>query len=180
MLAHLGLEFTLAPADIDETLLPGEDAGDAAQRLAASKGAIAAANWPQDAVLSADTLVVHENKVLGKPVDDDQSWAMLNQLSGSEHKVVTGYCLFLDGSKELGLARSLVRFRRLSPAEIEAYVNSGEGRDKAGAYAVQGLAAAFVESVEGSYTNVVGLPLAALVKLMLRHEVIEPVKGKKG
>jgi len=118
--------------------------------------------------------VVIDGRILGKPRDDHEAQAMLAGLSGRWHQVLTGYCLVQGGKNHQGLAQSKVLFRRISPAEITAYVQSGEPRDKAGAYGVQGLGAALVEAVEGSYTNVVGLPLAACVKLMLACGVIEP------
>ena len=171
MLARIGLEFTLAPAVINEDILPDESAEQAARRLACAKAQAAAKDHPQAAVLAADTLVVLEGAILGKPQDDEEARAMLTSLSGKWHEVVTGYCLILNGRAHEGLAASRVRFRRISPAEIAAYVRTGEPRDKAGAYGVQGRGAALVEAVEGSYTNVVGLPLAACVKLLseLRH-----------
>jgi septum formation protein len=174
LLSRLGLGFDLAPAQVDETLGPGEPPDQAALRLAQAKAASAAAAAPAAAVLAADTLVEAEGRVLGKPADDEEAKAMLELLSGREHRVVTGFCLRFAGRVDTGLGRSRVRLRRLAPAEIAAYVAGGEPRDKAGAYAVQGAGAALVEEVSGSYTNVVGLPLAACVELMLRRRVIAP------
>ncbi len=174
LLGRLGLQFDLAPAQIDESLLPGEDAATAARRLAELKAAAVAADQPGAAVLAADTLVTIEGRILGKPADQAQAKEMLGLLSGREHRVVTGFCLRADGWQEAGLAESRVRFRALSQAEIDSYLVSGEPRDKAGAYAVQGVGAALVESVSGSYTNVVGLPLAACVALLLKRHIIEP------
>ncbi|MCA1905022.1 MAG: Maf family protein [Desulfarculus sp.] len=174
MLADLGLWFSLAPSDVDETLLPSETAPQAAQRLARLKAQAALAQWPDRAVLAADTLVaLPDGRILGKPRDHDQARSMLKMLSGREHLVVSGYCLFWRGQEQCGVAESRVRFRNLMEAEIEAYLASGEPMDKAGAYAVQGLAAAFVEEVHGSFSNVVGLPLARVVELLLRLGVIE-------
>ena len=169
----MGLEFRLAPASVDESLSPGEAADQAAQRLAQAK---ARAVEPQagEAVLAADTLVVLGDRIMGKPADQGEAVAMLAALSGQEHQVLTGFCLRHDGQERLGLGRSAVRFRALSDAEIAAYVASGEPRDKAGAYAVQGLGAALVSAVGGSYTNVVGLPLAAIIELLLAQDIIEP------
>ncbi len=175
MLGRLGLHFDMAPAQIDEAILPGEDAGAAAQRLAQLKAAAISAMQPGAAVLAADTLVTADGRILGKPENDAQAREMLRFLSGREHRVVTGYCLRNGGQAESGLAETRVRFRNLSANEIEAYVASGEPRDKAGAYAVQGAGAALVEAVSGSYTNVVGLPLAACVVLLLKRGVIETI-----
>lgn len=174
MLSDLGLAYSLAPSQADETIRPGEAAADAARRLARMKAAAAFVQWPDRAVLAADTVVVLEGEILGKPADRADARRMLAALSGREHLVLTGYCLTWPGREELGLAESRVRFRPLSAAEIEAYLTSGEPMDKAGAYAIQGLAGAFVEEVSGSYTNVVGLPLARVVGLLLREGLIEP------
>ncbi|MCF8117862.1 MAG: Maf family protein, partial [Desulfarculaceae bacterium] len=130
---------------------------------------------PDEAVLAADTLVVLGSDIMGKPTDDAEAAAMLASLSGAEHQVVTGFCLRTGGAEHQGLGRTKVRFRSLSQGEIAAYVASGEPRGKAGAYAVQGLGAALVNQVSGSYTNVVGLPLAAVVELLLGQGIIEPL-----
>lgn len=174
MLGRLGLHFDMAPAHVDEAILPGEDAGAAAQRLAGVKAAAVSAAYPGAAILAADTLVTTDGRILGKPENDAQAKDMLQFLSGREHRVVTGFCLRADGQVDSGLAETKVRFRKLSTAEIEAYVATGEPRDKAGAYAVQGSGAALVEAVSGSYTNVVGLPLAACVVLLIKRGVIRP------
>ena len=175
MLERVGLSFAVAPTEVDESILPGESVAKAAQRLAGLK-ARAAERGDNQAVLAADTLVALGREILGKPAGEAEARDMLELLSGREHQVVTGYCL-LDGRGEaVGLGLSKVRFRNLSPAEIAAYVASGEPLDKAGAYAVQGMGAAFVREVSGSYTNVVGLPLAAVLELMLQRDLIEPVE----
>ena len=178
MLTHLGLYFRLAPAHIDENLLPGESAAQAAQRLAAAKAA-AVRVAPNDTVLAADTLVVLDHEIMGKPQDAEEAARMLRKLSGAQHEVLTGYCLLNDSGQKVGLGRSLVTFRDLSDAEIAAYVATGEPMDKAGAYAVQGLGGALVKQVSGSYTNVVGLPLAAVIEMLLDQGIIQPQGGGK-
>ncbi|RJX33139.1 MAG: septum formation inhibitor Maf [Desulfarculus sp.] len=175
LLARVGLRFAVTAAQVDENLLPSEGAKAAAQRLAGLK-ARAVERRPGQAVLAADTLVVLGPDILGKPADAFQAAEMLRLLSGREHQVVTGFCLRDDQGQASGLGLSIVRFRELRPAEIAAYVASGEPLDKAGAYAVQGLGAALVSEVGGSYTNVVGLPLAAVLELMLSRGIIEPRK----
>ena len=172
MLTRLGLEFRLAPAEVDESLLPDEDPVDAARRLAQAK-ARAVEPKAGEAVLAADTLVVLGHEIMGKPADTEEAAAMLGRLSGAEHQVLTGFCLRYNQSEYLGLGRTTVRFRPLSPEEIAAYVATGEPMDKAGAYAVQGRGAALVSQVRGSYTNVVGLPLAAVVELLLGQGIIQ-------
>jgi septum formation protein len=179
MLGRLGLNFDMAPAQIDETIQPGEDAAAAAERLAQLKAAAVSAHHPGAAVLAADTLVTADGRILGKPENDAQAREMLRFLSGREHRVVTGFCLRTGSQVDSGLAETRVRFRSLSAAEIVAYVASGEPRDKAGAYAVQGSGAALVEVVSGSYTNVVGLPLAACVALLIKRGVIEPTTAAR-
>ena len=174
MLSRLGLEYRLAATQVDEELLPGESGPDAAQRLARLK-ARAVEPDPGEAILAADTLVVLEGRIMGKPAGPEEAAHMLARLSGAEHQVLTGFCLRQTASEHHGLGVSRVRFRELSHAEIAAYVASGEPLDKAGAYAVQGLGAALVKEVSGSYTNVVGLPLAAVVELMLQQGIIEPL-----
>jgi septum formation protein len=173
-LSRLGLVFQVVPARVDEALLPGEPAPRAARRLARSKARGVAAARPGATVLAADTLVVLGQEVLGKPRDLDDARRMLGLLSGAVHQVVTGYCLRHQGREHCGQAISRVGFRALSDAEIAAYLASGEPLGKAGAYAVQGLGAALVDRVNGSYTNVVGLPLARMVELMLGMGIIEP------
>ena len=179
LLERVGLAFRVAPAQVDESLEPGEPAGRAARRLARAKAAVVAGREPEAAVLAADTLVALEDQILGKPRDETEARHMLERLSGREHVVVTGFCLRHQGGEAHGLGSTRVRFRRLSRAEITAYVASGEPRGKAGAYAVQGLGAALVEEVCGSYTNVVGLPLAACVELMLARGIIAPREEQK-
>lgn len=180
LLGRMGLEFVVRPAEVDESLAAGESAADSAMRLAEAK-ARAVTRQPGQAVLAADTLVaVGEGRgeaVLGKPADRDEALAMLGLLSGVEHRVVTGFCLIDDAGQARGLAESRVRFRRLAPAEIAAYAATGEPMGKAGAYAIQERGAALVEGVSGSYTNVVGLPLAAVIELLLSRGIIEPAAG---
>ena len=174
MLSRVGLNFSMIPAQVDEELITGEDALQAALRLATAKVRAARREYPKAALLAADTLVAVEGRVLGKPEGEDQARKMLSFLSGRWHQVITGFCLGLGEDEEQGQAVSRVLFRRLSPEEIEAYLRTGEPLDKAGAYGVQGIGAALVEAVEGSYTNVVGLPLAAVIELLLGRQVIEP------
>lgn len=175
MLTRLGIAFEPAPADVDESITPQEPAGEAAQRLALAKARAAAGARPGWTVLAADTLVTLDDLVLGKPHDLAEARVMLERLAGREHVVVTGWCLVHAGEERCGLAETGVRFRDLGAGEIAAYVASGEPMGKAGAYAVQGLGAALVAAVHGSYTNVVGLPLSEVVAALLEMGVIEPV-----
>ncbi len=165
----MGIPFVVDPSDVPEEVRPGESASDAASRLAAEKAAPVAARRPDSWVLSADTLVLVGEEILGKPADDSEAGRMLDLLGGREHRVVTAVRLQRGadaGREKIDFSR--VRIAPLSPEEIRWYVETGEPRDKAGAYAVQGLGARFIESVSGSYTNVMGLP-ARSVYLLLRE-----------
>ena len=169
ILTSLGIPFVVDPADVPEEIRPGESARDATSRLAAEKAAQAAARHPDSWVLAADTLVLLGEEILGKPRDDADARRMLGLLAGREHRVVTATRLArgADAGRER-IETSRVRVAPLSPEEILWYVAIGEPRDKAGAYAVQGLGSRFIESVSGSYTNVMGLP-ARSVYLLLRE-----------
>lgn len=167
ILTSLGIPFEVAPADVDETLVPGESGEDAARRFARGKAAAAAARHPDDWVLAADTLVLLDGAILGKPRGDSDAAEMLRQLSGREHRVVTAVCLTKGpGPGAEAVEESRVRIAPLGDEEIRWYVATGEPRDKAGAYAVQGLGARFVESVAGSFTNVMGLPARTVYRLL--------------
>jgi len=167
ILTSLGIPFRVDPGDVDETALPGEGPEATARRLAEAKAAAVAPRHPGAWILAADTLVVLGEDVLGKPRDDAEAAHMLSRLSGRDHRVVTGTCLRPAGGPGTTEADwSLVRFAPLSEDEIAWYVATGEPRDKAGAYAVQGLGARFVERIEGSFTNVMGLPARAVYRLL--------------
>ena len=175
----LGIAFEVVPSEIDEVRAAGENAEAYVRRLAADKAARVAtrlaAREPAPFVLGADTTVAVGDEVLEKPVDDGDARAMIAKLAGRAHRVITAVALAHAerGILEVLATTSEVRFRGLAEEEICAYVATGEGRDKAGAYAVQGLGAGLVESVSGSYSNVVGLPAAETVVLLRRHGAIE-------
>jgi nucleoside triphosphate pyrophosphatase len=178
LLRNAGIAFTLQPADIDETPLAGEGARECAERLAREKALAVWRTRPQDSVLGADTIVVVDGAILGKPVDEKDAVRMLRLLSGRVHSVITGVCLVGAGdSRDLlspgERARSasettLVTVNELLDEEIREYVATGEPMDKAGAYAIQGGASRWIPRIEGDYSNVVGLPVA-LVYRMLRE-----------
>jgi septum formation protein len=172
LLQAAGFRFTVLTADVDERLRPGEGAEAYVRRLAMDKSragldrARAAGSDGPVVVLGADTAVVVDRVVFGKPVDDDDARRMMRRLSGRAHEVLTGVSL-RTASTEVGLVeRTVVEFAALSEADVSWYVASGEGRDKAGAYAVQGLASRFIRRISGSYANVVGLPVAAVHELL--------------
>ena len=170
LLERLGLVLEVLPADVDETPQPGEKPADYARRVAAAK-CDAVADGPAAerglAVLGADTTVIIEEAILGKPADADDARAMLGRLAGRRHEVVTAYTIRSGGRRLDRAVTTLVAMRALQPPEIEAYVASGEWRDKAGGYAVQGIAAAFITELRGSLTNVIGLPLAEVLADLL-------------
>ncbi len=166
LLRATGLTVDVHPVEIDETPLEGEPGAATALRLARLKAAAAAARLPGRAVLGADTVVVADGLTLGKPSGPAEARAMLARLSGRWHEVVTGVALIVPGGRELfEAATTRVLFAALDAAEIDAYAAGPEPLDKAGAYAVQGAAAWFVEALEGSASNVIGLPLATVRRL---------------
>lgn len=165
LLSALGLGFEVRPADVDESIRDGESAFDAAERLAREKAAAAAPGAPDALVVAADTLVVLDGNALGKPRDRADARRMLALLAGRSHDVVTGVALAKAGRIVSGREVTRVVFAPMSPAEVEAYAASGEPDDKAGAYALQGIGGLFVERVEGSPSNVVGLPVRLLYTL---------------
>jgi len=162
LLDQLGVRYVCDPADLDETRRPGETPGDFTRRMARGKAASVAARRTTAgcAILAADTVVEIDGDVLGKPADHFDALAMLARLSGRTHRVLTAVCLWEGGNLYDELVETRVEFVTLSRVVCEAYLATDEPWDKAGAYAIQGLAGAFVRSIEGSYSNVVGLPLA--------------------
>jgi septum formation protein len=171
LLRSAGFSFTVQAADIDETPLAGEAACDCAERLAREKALAVSRTRPHDTVLGADTIVVVDDAILGKPRDAGDAARMLRLLSGRVHAVITGVCV-VEGSESQRLRTAsettLVTMSVLSDEEIRGYVATGEPMDKAGAYAIQGLAARWIPRIKGDYSNVVGLPVA-LVYRMLRE-----------
>jgi septum formation protein len=184
LLTGLGVEFTVLPVDVDESLRPDEAPAAAARRLAEEKALAAATLTPGDdartvgawvneatLIVGADTLVVLDGAALGKPLDAEDASRMLRLLSGRSHEVVTGVAVMRVADRHVisGVETTTVRFRVLDAADIAELVDSGEATDKAGAYGIQGLAALAVERIEGDYFNVVGLPLGLLRRLLLAH-----------
>lgn len=190
LLAAAGFEFDVLAVDVDEQVRANESPADYVCRLASEKSARAMERLlagttppgpkdpayiaPKDPayvpriILAADTAVVVDGEILGKPIDDEAARIMLRRLSGRSHQVMTGVSV-RSASREIGgLETTTVWFATLSPDEVEWYVDTGEGRDKAGAYAIQGLASRFIPRIEGSYTNVVGLPVALVAVMVAR------------
>ena len=165
LLGLYGIPFTVRAADIDETMDPGKPPFDEVARLSREK-ALAIPREPEDVVVAADTIVVCDGIVLGKPKDEAQAIEMLSLLSDRAHQVMTG-CTVLRGHKCKTFTEVTdIHFRPLSPGEIRRYVATGEPMDKAGAYGIQGGAALFCERMEGDYYNVMGLPVCALGQIL--------------
>lgn len=169
LLRQIGVPFRARPSHFEETILaetPLISPGDLAVRKAEAVRFSSQNNW----ILGADTVVVLGETFLGKPKDPEDAHSMLSQLSGKEHRVITGFCL-LDPNRKLAQVEeitTLVRVKELTEQEIRGYIETGEPFGKAGGYGIQGIGAFMVESISGSYSNVVGLPLCALVKALCR------------
>ena len=168
LLATLGLCFEVVKPNVDERLFEGEAPEQFVERLAKAK---ADAIFPTDAmVIAADTIVVLEDHILGKPTDSEDARRMLRALSGKSHRVITGVCVQNSTRSIVFSLSTMVTFRALAEEEILMYVESGEPLDKAGAYAIQGYAASMVVRIEGSYTNVIGLPLCEIYKTLISFD----------
>ncbi|MBI3697270.1 MAG: septum formation inhibitor Maf [Acidobacteria bacterium] len=166
ILRRAGIPFLARPSRVDETPLPGETPAAHVRRLARAK-AQAARRRPGEWVLGADTVVVIGNRILGKPRNSREAARMLRSLSGRMHRVLTGLCLLTPHRSHSAVVETKVWFRPLSPTEVARYLASGEPLDKAGAYAIQGLASKFIRRIDGDYSNVVGLPLSILSRWLL-------------
>jgi len=176
MLELLGISFSIHTAAIDEEHFEGETPDTFVRRLAADKALTVASAFPGSYVLGADTVVVLDKNILGKPSDNQEAAAMLSSLSGQTHQVWTGFCI---AHKTNGIARdraicTAVTFRNLNLPLINAYVASGEPMDKAGAYGIQAMGGCLVKTINGSYSNVVGLPLAETIDALLALDIIFP------
>jgi septum formation protein len=172
LLRSVGLKFKIIPAHVNEEYLEGENPREHVRRLSQDKAMAIARKNPSALVLGADTIVVIDSLILGKPKNKKQAREMLTRLSDREHKVFTGFTIAHDATKvyKTKVIKSSVLFKKISPKEMEWYVSCDEPYDKAGGYAVQGKGASFIKSIRGSYTNVIGLPLC---------EVLEELKNLK-
>jgi len=176
-LTDLGLVFTMAAADLDETIHPGELPGELVCRLATEKAAAVATARPEAWVIGADTVVVLGREILGKPTDPGEALAMLKRLAGRTHEVWTGVSVmrWCDAACRTFAVCTEVTFAEASESVLAAYVATGEPLDKAGAYGIQGQGVFLVSTINGSYSNVVGLPLPELLGQLLDLEIIRPV-----
>lgn len=167
LLELLVQDFTVCPANVDETLEPGLPMTEQVARLAARKAEAVRAGHPSAAVIGSDTVVVCEGVVLGKPLDEDDARRMLNLLSGRTHEVITGVALALpDGRTMQDAVVTRVHFAEMVRPEVSAYIRSEESMDKAGAYGIQGRGARFITGIEGDYYSVMGLPVRRLYEML--------------
>ena len=167
LLRLFGLPFDICVADIDETMDPNKPACDEVARVSRCK-ALAVPREEKDVVIAADTIVVCQGKVLGKPRSEQQAYEMLSLLSGRDHQVMTGVTVLRGAKEEVFTEITDLHFRPLSHREIENYIRTGEPMDKAGSYGIQGGAALFCEKMSGDYYNVMGLPVCRLGQVLKR------------
>ncbi len=176
LLEQLGWQVIVKAVNIDETPRPDEAADQYCLRMSYEKGQRAQDNldsqWP---ILTADTTVVHQQKILGKPEDEDQAFVMLKRLSGNSHQVLTAVSVAYLGAFHSIINRSEVTFAQLKDEQIRAYIASGEPMDKAGSYGIQGLAAMWIEHINGSYSGIMGLPLFETTQLLNKLDIISPL-----
>jgi septum formation protein len=166
LMRNAGIPFEVHPTQIAEDPLPGEGAKECAERLAREKALAVARQRPQDLVLGADTVVVIDGHILGKPADAADAASMLRMLSGREHQVITGVCFVVSGQWSVASETTVVTMSEISENEIADYVATGEPMDKAGAYAIQGIASRWIPRIDGDYSNVVGLPVALVWRML--------------
>lgn len=171
LLQQIGLAFSVLKVDVDESVREGERPADYVLRLAREKARVGLMQAEDGVVVAADTTVVLDDEVLGKPASEVDAIAMWQRLSGRMHQVMTGVAVGNAQHTEAVMVSTRVHFRALGKAEMEAYWHSGEPADKAGGYAIQGLGAVFVDAIEGSYSNVVGLPLTETAELLSRFGI---------
>lgn len=166
LLNMAGWEFTVLPANVDETVAPRTSPEQMVEQLAQKKAATVFQDHPQDTVLAADTIVVLNGTILGKPKNEENAKSMLRMLSGNVHTVYTGFCIRSGNQVHRGIESTLVEFYPLTESEIEDYVRTGEPMDKAGAYGIQGQGALLVKQINGDFYNVMGLPIGRIHKIL--------------
>lgn len=173
LLRNAGIEFVVHPTDIPEIPQQAEMPRACAERLASEKASAIAPQHPGRFILGADTIVVVNGEMLGKPVDTEDARRMLRLLSGRQHEVITGVSLIGPGFQDLSSETTTVGFSQLTEPEIAYYVSTGEPMDKAGGYAIQGIASRWIPRIEGDYANVVGLPIALVYRMLGRREALK-------
>jgi len=180
LLKQVGLDFEVIPSGAIEDFLNTEFPQDHVIRLAEAKAGDVASQYPDRWVVAADTIVYINGSMLGKPKNQKEALEMLRRLSGQEHNVLTGFCVchLGKGKNDKGAVQTAVRVKALTSVEMDWYVKTGEPFDKAGGYAIQGIGSFMIESIQGSYTNVVGLPLCELIQLLTRLGAITIADGR--
>ena len=175
LLKRLGLDLDVIPSKIEEDFSRGESPRAHVIRLAEAKALDVGEQYPDRWVIAADTIVYVDHCVLGKPRDQEETMKMLRRLSGKEHQVLTGFSVlhFGKGRRDRGVVRTSVKVKKLTRTEIGWYARTGEPLDKAGGYAIQGIGSFMIESIRGSYTNVIGLPLCELIQMLSRLGALE-------
>ncbi|WP_203361600.1 Maf family protein [Bacillus sp. REN10] len=171
LLQKIGLPFTVVVSDVDETISHPMSSEEIVMQLASRKAYAVAKDHEQDVVIGADTIVVLDGEILGKPQDRNDAKRMLKQLSGREHSVYTGVAIMQANKQYLFYEKTNVTFWELSDEEVDAYLDSGEPFDKAGAYGIQGAGAILVKKIDGDYFSVVGLPVASLYRQLQRFDL---------
>lgn len=180
LLEQAGLKFRVIPSTLDENSMPLSSPESYVRRLAEAKAKEISQRYPESWVIGADTVVFIDNTMLGKPASRADAHKMLKNLSGKTHQVLTGYCLSCMATGRLfsETIKTDVCFKKLTDLEINWYINSGEPFDKAGAYAIQGIGTFLVKRINGSYTNVVGLPVCELLELLIEEGIVDLTNGK--
>ncbi len=180
LLKQVGFDFEVVPSRVTENFVQTESPQEHVIRLAEAKVRDVANGYPDCWVIAADTIVYINGSILGKPKDQEEAIGMLRRLSGQEHWVLTGFsvCHFEKRKSDQETVQTAVKVKSLTPEEIEWYVQTGESFDKAGGYAIQGIGSFMIESIRGSYTNVVGLPLCELIQMLSRLGAIRIADGK--
>lgn len=177
LLRQLGLTFDIIPAILQETPLAGEPAADFALRMATEKAAQIFERHPEACIIAADTIVTLDGVMYGKPHNAEEAYLWLQALNGKTHQVITG--MAVSSSKRNLLSKTCtmthVTFATFTEDILRAYIQTGDPMDKAGAYGIQGMGTFLVQSISGSYSNVVGLPISLLVTILLEHEIIQPL-----
>jgi len=174
LLKQVGLDFDVIPGGIEEDYIKGESPRKHVLRLAEAKALDVGNQYPDRWVIAADTIVYVDHSVLGKPKDREEAKKMLRRLSGREHRVLTGFSVhnLEEGKGDRETVQTAVKVKRLTQPEMDWYMKTGEPFDKAGGYAIQGIGSFMIESIKGSYTNVVGLPICELIQMLSRLEAI--------
>ncbi|MDD2586568.1 MAG: Maf family protein [Syntrophomonadaceae bacterium] len=178
LLETLGVDFTCVPAKIDEYVLCREKPREAVNRIARQKAEEVASRYKDSLVIAADTIVVYNHQIMGKPEDEEDAFRKLSILSGNSHEVITALCIMNAARKVCDQEDEITRvyFRNITERETRAYIATGEPMDKAGAYGIQGIGSIFISRIEGCYFNVVGLPLSRLY-IMLQRQGIDLLGG---